>query len=597
MSHFEEVPGVPVDREIASFPVRRLRRRATARERDALLEVLIADERKKRPHADEAWIARKARERLAELEQRDPRLLEALERIAPTSSLPRLDDVDEWVQLAAQQALPPCSQVACKVAQTPGRKGPAPDLTGAFACMVMMAARRGSSTACQAFSELQNPRAAWALGLPTLPRDRSTRYRHLHRLAGRASHAGHSPQILLAANIALIRELASLRDQDGAPRHPRVGHVGIVDGSRLCAPIWQGAVRSDAHLEAMRRPGMERVQSIVYGRGKEDATVSGRKANRGNEKASRGKEYSTVNGWNAIVIVDQASTLPLVWALANGKADEPAVLVDRLLPLLSELWEDCPMHTLVGDGAFDEAPTCRALELNWSLHPVFARISPRSTRAKDHHGRVFELINGQPSCACGPMKFRGRDDFYDLHRRRKEGLRRGQPAPDTVNPRIRWACPTGLCRRDDGTVLSLSLWFNRDPRDHGYYPRGGESDDAYTRRALELARNAAESVQAGIKAHGIGVRDGRALWARDNDAEWQLGLHCLSQTARRLAHEPNAYEIDHPGGAYGVLRKEFDALKLGQAMQGLDPRDAERLRSQRPEPLRWTWPGPGRASA
>jgi hypothetical protein len=166
-----------------------------------------------------------------------------------------------------------------------------------------------------------------------------------------------------------------------------------------------------------------------------------------------------------------------------------------------------------------------------------------------------------------------------------------------ISSRIRWCCPTGLCRRDDGTVLAVSLWFNRDPRDHGYYPRGGGSDDAYTRRALELARNAAESVHAGIKAHGIGVRDGRALWARDNDAEWQLGLHCLSQTARRLAHEPNAYCIDHPAGAYGVLREEFDALKLGHAMQGLDPRRAEYLRSERPEPLRWTWPPPGRTSA
>jgi hypothetical protein len=597
MSHFEDVPGVPVDREIASFPVRRLRRRATARERDTLLEVLIADERKARPHADEASSARKARERLLEIEQRDPRLLEALAEIAPTSSLAKVDDFDEWVQLAAEQALPPCSHVACSVARTPGRNGPLPDLRAAYACMWMMAARRGSSTACQAFSDLQNPRVAWAFGLPTLPRDRSTGYRHLHRLAGRANQIGHSPQIVLGANIDLIRELASLRDPEGALRHPRIGHVGVVDGSRLCAPIWQGAVRSDAHLEAMRRPGMERVESIVYGRHKDDGTVDGRKASPGKEKAIRAKEYSTVNGWNAIVIADQASTLPLVWTLANGKVDEPAVLVDRLLPLLFELWEDCPMDTLVGDGAFDEAPTCRALELNWSLHPVFARVAPRTTRAKDRHGRVFELINGQPSCSCGPMKFRGRDDFYDRHRRRKDGLRRGEPAPDTVNPRIRWYCPTGLCRRDDGTVLAVSLWFNRDPRDHGYYPRGGGSDDAYTRRALELARNAAESVHAGIKAHGIGVHDGRALWARDNDAEWQLALHCLSQTARRLAHEPNAYGIDHPAGAYGVLREEFNALKLGQAMQGLDPRHAEQLRSERPEPLRWTWPPPGRTSA
>jgi hypothetical protein len=202
MAHFEDVPGVPVDREIASFPVRRLRRRATARERDTLLEVLIADERRARPHAEEAWIARKAHERLSEIEQRDPRMLDALAEIAPTSSLSKVDDVDEWVQLAAQQALPPCSRVARSVARTPGRKGPLPDLRAAYACMWMMAARRGSSTACQAFSDLQNPRAAWAFGLPPLPRDRSTRYRHLHRLAGRANQIGHSPQIALGLTVS-----------------------------------------------------------------------------------------------------------------------------------------------------------------------------------------------------------------------------------------------------------------------------------------------------------------------------------------------------------------------------------------------------------
>jgi hypothetical protein len=329
--------------------------------------------------------------------------------------------------------------------------------------------------------------------------------------------AGHDLRILLKANLDLIRVLQRIVDPSGRP-HPRIGQIGIVDATRLYAPVAQIAPRTERFLEALRRPGMERVSISTY---------------------KRGDQYDTVIGWRAPVIVDQSTMLPLVWAIAPANADENQLLFGHLLPTLFRHWPECPMNALVGDSAYDTERTCRDLERLYSLHPIFTRGEPRETNVSRNRGRGWRVVDGQPYCRCGGMKLRGRDDFYEADQRLKDGVPRGTPPPENDNlPRIRWTCPNRLCPE-------VSLWVAENPRDHTWWPRGGDSVWAYRRRALELYRSGVESLFAVAKHNGIGTHDGRALWARDRGIAWLLGLHLLGRTALRVAHETGSYALIH----------------------------------------------------
>jgi hypothetical protein len=294
----------------------------------------------------------------------------------------------------------------------------------------------------------------------------------------------------------------------------------------------------------------------------------------------RGDQYDTVIGWKLMLICDLATMLPLVWSVAAGNANEREVLFLELLPLLFELWPDCPMDTLVGDQLYDTEASCRDLENLYSLHPVFTRDNPRETEVKVKDGRRVRVVDGQPFCACpGGMKFRGRNDFYEASKRLADGTPRGEPAPEKRGqPRVRWVCPSGLCKE-------VTLWVASNPRDFTYWPRGGDSKDAYTRRALELYRSVVESMFAVLKQNGIGVRDGRPLWARDNGITWLIGLHFLWRTAQRLAHESRNYDF---------FREEF--VELGFQRPGSAPTIAQMdaLLERRPAHMRWSWPPPSR---
>jgi hypothetical protein len=371
-------------------------------------------------------------------------------------------------------------------------------------------------------------------------------------------HLGRDSRVLIRANIELLAELGSIVDDQGRPAHPRLGEVGIVDGTRLFAPVEQAGPRSGGYLASLRRPGMELVDFSTY---------------------KRGDQYDTVIGWKLMPICDQSTMLPLVWSVAPGNADERGVLFTELLPLLFELWPDCPMHTLVGDSLYDTEATCRDLERLYSIHPVFTRDKPRETEAEAKGGRRVKVVDGQPFCGCpGGMKFRGREGFYEARHRLADGRPRGEPPPEKRGePRIRWICPNGLHEE-------VSLWVAMNPRDFTWWPRGGDSEDAHKRRALELYRSVVESMFAVLKQNGIGVRDGRPLWARDNGITWLIGLHFLWRTAQRLAHESGNYEF---------FREEF--VDLGFA-PGSAPTAAvmDAVAMHRPAHLRWSWPGPRR---
>ena len=416
----------------------------------------------------------------------DPRLAARVEALAPTSRAPGRNDIHGFAELAAAVALPPFADVLRQMALTPSARGPISDLSGAAAALVLMAASSGSNTALDAFDTLKSSiAAAWALGHPTLPASTSQCYRDIPTITGRGEKAGHDPRILLAANAAFFSELRRLDGPCGEPAHPRFGEVGIIDATRLRAPVPQlGPRKGGGHLDALRREGMDLVEGITY-------EYSGHK--------------DTVIGWKGAVIVDQATSLPLVWALARGQENERSLLL-RLLDLLFDLWPDCPMHTIVGDAFYDlAADLSLQLEESYSLHPIFSHQGKRETATTGRRGRTHAVIDGQPHCVCGPMKFRGRDDFYDAAKRLADGRRRGEVGPGVrKKARVRWSCPNNLCGE-------VSLHLRDNPRDHTWWPRTGAGNHTLDRRALEIYRNSVESAFAGVKLGCIGTRDSCAL--------------------------------------------------------------------------------------
>jgi hypothetical protein len=560
----EEPPNV--ERSTTRRRIPGLRTRASKREIARRFQWLIADERAKDPEAPEEVIERRADTTLTALRARSPAVAQAMERLAPSSAAPPPHEVMRSVELAAAVSVRPVSRLLQSISLTPSARGPISDLSGATASLVVMAATTGASVAGQSFDALRDSSALrWALRFPRLAESRSQRYRNILTITGRAEQRGHHPGEALVANLELLRQMAQLRDAQNRPLHPRLGQVGIVDATRLRAPVEQRQwPRSPEHLETLCRPGMDLVAPSTY---------------------DHNGQFDTRIGWKAVVIVDQATMLPIVWTLASGDAVEHRVLLDVLLPKLFELWPDCPMDTLVGDAAYDNEETCRICEQRYSLHPVFTRQTSRSASAASRRGREVSVTNGQPSCVCGPMEFHRREGFYTAERRLADGTRRGAVAPDVKNARIRWRCPHGLCDE-------VSLWAHASPREHTFWPRvtgtAALRGPAAERRALEIYRNGVESVFAGVKRTGIGTFDGRALWARDTGVAWLLGLHLLLATARRMAHETGDYEF---------FRDEHREIQLRAGHIPLSQEQADELQGRRPEHLRWDWPAPGRAAS
>ena len=548
------------ERSFGSVRGRGIRTRASSREIRRAREWAAADLRSRHPGMADGEIERLADDEIARQIKGDPRLAARVKALEPTSRAPARNDIHNFAELAAAVALPPFSNVLGQIALTPSTRGPISALSGAAATLVLTAATSGSNILLGAFDTLTSSiAAAWALGHAALPASKSQRYRDIVTITGRGEKAGHDPRILLLANVELLSEFERLERPGGQPAHFRFGQVGIIDATRLRAPVPQlGPRKGGGHLAALRRDGMDLVEGITY-------EWSGRK--------------DTVIGWKGAVIVDQATSLPLVWALARGQENERSLLL-RLLDTLFSLWPDCPMHTIVGDAFYDlDADLALRLEECYSLHPVFSRHAERETTAAGRRGQTHTVIDGQPHCVCGPMKFRGRDDFYDAAKRLADGRRRGEVGPGVrKKARVRWSCPNNLCRE-------VSLHLRDNPRDHTWWPRVGAGNHTLDRRALEIYRNSVEAAFAGVKLGCIGTRDSCALWARDDGAAWLLGLHFLSRTARRVAHET---------GVYGFFADEFRELGLHQTGSPVSDDRMRALFESRPAQFRWRWPTPGR---
>jgi hypothetical protein len=422
-------------------------------------------------------------------------------------------------------------------ALTPRARGPVSELSGAVAPIFYMAATSGTSVALSAFDQFTSGCVAvpWAFNFPVLAPSRSQRYRNIKTITGEEGHQGHDPGMLIAANLDLLRQLKL--------SHPRIGEVAIVDVTRLVAPVPQLAPPSKEYLDVLRRPDMDSVEHNLY---------------------EHDGHPDSVIGWEGAVLIDQASNLPLVWTVARGKAREPDLLFQVLLPTLFSLWPDCPLHTLIGDGLYDKEPVCRELVELWSIQPIFSRRTPRVTMATLRGGSTVVVVDGKPECPrCGPMKFVRREGWYTADKRIANRKPRGEIVASIKTARTRWRC---LC----GLYSDVSLYARDNYRDHTFWPRDDEHNFGLERRAYELYRNGVESNFGRVKQRGIGTRDGRCLWARDSGIAVLFGAEQLLHTARRVAHET---------GAYHLLHDEY--LELGLNLSGEPPTRAHTAREHR----------------
>lgn len=186
---------------------------------------------------------------------------------------------------------------------------------------------------------------------PSAAREYSTVLDQIAALSFGAGQEDGIARRLMRASMQMVKALALLYPDAG------IGQVGVVDGTDVAAWCPQN---QDGSSRA-RNAGLK---VITYGRnGKEtvdsDADV----------KPMASKVW---NGWYLVVLVELKTGLPLVWTLRNAKWDEAAALKE-LLFLLKEIDPDWPLKTIVGDGAWDEAPQYKLCELDYGIHPVFRR--------------------------------------------------------------------------------------------------------------------------------------------------------------------------------------------------------------------------------
>ena len=199
------------------------------------------------------------------------------------------------------------------------------------------------------------------------------------------------------------------------------------------------------------------------------------------------------------------------------------------------------MEFLVGDAAYRSEDFSRELLFQWGLHPVF----PETSFSTARHGHLAST-KGVPTCNCrlgkkaakAPMRLEALTEYWDPAKRAKEGLDRGEWAPE--NGRLRWVCArTG----SGGCGLRTYTKLTDDPRMHTVLPHAGPGSRAAMRKALLLRRNTVESVFAGLQYLGLGgTHDMRPKWADDYEHWWMVGLALLSMTAKRTAHLTRLYE-------------------------------------------------------
>ena len=551
---------------------RRLRQRASKREKDLLHAALVATARKEHPEFTETQVQRWADKELARLNKREKSVVALFKAMAMSSTAPDRKHINVHVEIAATLAQPHVGEMLRILASTPCGTGPVPDLSTAVAVVVDQALRPSRCDIRNTYQDMENGQVSrrWSVNLTTATPSESALYRQIETVTGSFAQRkpGHDPTIYIQFNLKLLRELASAIDEHGELLHPEMAKIMILDGSRIPGPISQVTPLSADHLRLLRGTELTGIDYSVY---------------------DYGGQYDSVFGWRLVLLVDRDSGLPVIWAIVPASVHESRVLLDLLLPQLFELWPDCPLHTVVSDNELDSAPACGALEARWSIHPVFTRNTPKRLTVTAKRGVKFTTIDGQPECHCGTeklMSFRGREGFISVDQRAFKGLARGALGY-TKDARVRWICKS--CESERTTYALKQIDGEQWPfaNDHLWYPIRGAGEHTDMRKVLCLYRNLVESAFAIMKGIGVGG-DEPALWAQDLGIVHLIGIHLTLRTARRLAHE---------NGTYALLAAEHAELGLG--IKDADPptnRKMREARGKRPTHLQWSWPVPDRRS-
>lgn len=382
---------------------------------------------------------------------------------------------------------------------TRGRRGAEANTTFAQALMTMLVFEPGTHVKgtylnlqqqpqmLQLFARIEQLVAAYA-GRPArsfLAREYTTVLDQITALSASAHTLDGFAYRLMRANVETVRALAELFPGAG------IGCVGVVDGTDIAA--W-----SPQDAEGSPRTPRAALKVIEYGRGgKRDITNDPEAA------SSRAGFAKVWNGYYLVALVELKTGLPLVWTLRSANHDEAPALKE-LLFLLYELWPDCPLETVVGDAAWDEADWVELCELNYGIHPVFRR--------SDAHANPEHLLKGGRSkwndtrasaCSDTLAGYSGRGiPFCRAHGAQLSfaggtwGNRSGLQPGDAADPagfRVRFDCPDG-CGRPG---LPTGIDWDAFP----YWPHHshGQPDRYAMRLALENRRNIVECAFASLK--------------------------------------------------------------------------------------------------
>ena len=495
----------------------------------------------------------------------DLRKLTALERefVLKTAHLP--EDVDlaayceAWIRTRQRFAMPRVRDyvddlavmlgqpevLACLLggwANPPRRStGPTPSHTGSKGVMLVEAALGISPHTDDNFEYLRgNPKAqevcAWAMDeAAQLAGEKPLRFRLanstdsvLRHMPNLAATLGRSA---METNVRMLQSLAALY-----PNMPICETAGI-DGTAVAAWIeqTQGFTKDQEALLHSRVP-CAGFRFYSYEGGKHDV-ADGEKTD-----AKRTKLW---RGYFLVVLVDYCTGRPIVWTLVSANSDEAKTL-HELPRVLYELWPDCPLKTIVGDGAWDNEWAHELCEVNYGVHLVARRTTdPRMINAKhDVEKRDSELIDyfdglGRVFCRAHhkPLKYVGNG----FPRERAElGLMPGEAAPE-AQFRLRFYCEDGC-----GTP---SVQMRRHWTALAYYPHTpyGQRKRYAERQALLDHRNVCESLFNALKVgHGIATVGADRLRLNDFDTVHALiDLSFCMGTALMLGHERNKLGVGY----------------------------------------------------
>jgi hypothetical protein len=309
----------------------------------------------------------------------------------------------------------------------------------------------------------------------------------------------NDPVALLDSNVRALRRLRELG-------YPDIGRRLVVDGTPISSP----------------RPDRQ-----GYSAAERRLIANGLGADLG-KHGGDDRQDKIWHGWTLLILVDLASTLPLVWMLVPASHREHPH-ASELLDLLLDRWPECAPEVIAGDREYDVEGLCWTLEASYGVHPCFSR------RDEVAHEYRWAQTEGVPQCARhGAMKLEQAEGFVGGRKRLALGLVPGEEA-DLSGARMRWVCVACSAR--------ATTRPQENPRLYTYLPHGGAHPRVGLRAALLHRRNAVESVNDSLKDRiGHGGAHSCKWLSSDRQVQWLVGGIVLGQTLRALAHESGLYE-------------------------------------------------------